>query len=42
LTFKTIGRHWGCRLPMGPDMTLLALQDVIIDLMLTYGVSPDH
>jgi len=27
---------------MGPDMTLLALQDLIIDLMLTYGVSPGH
>jgi len=27
---------------MGPDMTLLASQDVIIDLMLTYGVSPGH
>jgi len=27
---------------MGSDMTSLALQDVIIDLMLTYGVSPGH
>jgi len=27
---------------MGPDMTSLALRDVIIDLMLAYGVSPDH
>jgi hypothetical protein len=40
--FKTIGRHWSCRLLMGPDMTSLALQEVIIDLMLTYGVSPGH
>jgi hypothetical protein len=40
--FKTIGRHWGCRLLMGSDMTSLALQDEIIDLMLTYGVSPGH
>jgi hypothetical protein len=32
---KTIRRHWDCRLPMGSDMTSLALQDVIIDLMLT-------